>query len=68
MLRVSRGRSPAASAYGVLPSYAGELLFFLAYSQIYKLVLFFLDIRKLVPFTPVVLLGEATGKSLDSPW
>ena len=67
MSRVSRGRSPAAPADGVLPSYAGELLF-LAYSQIYKLVLFFLDIRKLVPFTPVVLLGEATGKSLDSPW
>ena len=106
MSRVSRGRFPAASADGVLPSYAGELLFW----HIYKLVLFFgylqigpsypplfslvrqpgkalvllgedrrfmeilqinpffLKICKLVLLPHFALLGEAIGKSLDSPW
>ena len=109
MSRVSRGRFPAASADGALPSYAGEQFFdlfenlqisplFSGYLQISPfypplfslvrqpgkaLVLLgedrrfmeilqinplLLRICKLVLLPHFALLGEAIGKSLDSPW
>ena len=47
MSRIARGQSSTASADGAPPSYAGKL-----FLEIYKLVHFFLEICKLVLFTP----------------
>ena len=48
MSRMAMGQSSTAPNDGAPPSYAGELLFL----EIYKLVHFFLEICKLVLFTP----------------
>ena len=63
MSRIARGQSSTASADGAPPSYAGEL-----FLEIYKLVHFSWKFADWSFLLPIVLLGEAIGKSLDSPW
>ena len=65
MSRVSRGRFPAASADGVLPSYAGELLFFFGiFANLQISPPFFLYLQ-IGPFYPLLFsLVRQPGKAL----